>query len=108
MDYGWIAIGLNDMAWVPLAFVLGLLARSIGLPPLVGFLATGFLVADQAPANRELLEKVSDLGITLLLFTVGGGIAGAAGVLFANGVGRVTPDVFNLASICSGESPSPF
>lgn len=32
----------------------------------------------------------------LLLFTVGGGIAGAAGVLFANGVGRVTPDVFNL------------
>ena len=32
----------------------------------------------------------------LLLFAVGGGIAGAAGVLFANGVGRVTPDVFNL------------
>lgn len=30
------------------------------------------------------------------LFAVGGGLAGAAGVLFANGVGRVTPDVFNL------------
>lgn len=30
------------------------------------------------------------------LFTIGGGLAGAAGVLFANGVGRVTPDVFNL------------
>ncbi|WP_417516866.1 ABC transporter permease subunit [Minwuia sp.] len=32
----------------------------------------------------------------LLLFTIAGGIAGAAGVLFANGVGRVTPDLFNL------------
>lgn len=30
------------------------------------------------------------------LFTVGAGIAGLAGVLFCNGVGRVTPDVFNL------------
>jgi branched-chain amino acid transport system permease protein len=32
----------------------------------------------------------------LALFTIGGGIAGLAGVLFANGVGRVTPEVFNL------------
>jgi len=32
----------------------------------------------------------------LALFAVGGGIAGAAGILFANGVGRVTPDLFNL------------
>ena len=32
----------------------------------------------------------------LVLFTIGGGLAGLAGVFFANGVGRVTPDVFNL------------
>lgn len=32
----------------------------------------------------------------LALFAIGGGIAGVAGILFANGVGRVTPDVFNL------------
>ena len=32
----------------------------------------------------------------LLMFTVGGAIAGVAGIVFANGVGRVTPDLFNL------------
>lgn len=32
----------------------------------------------------------------LSMFTVGAGIAAVAGVLFANGVGRVTPDMFNL------------
>lgn len=32
----------------------------------------------------------------LALFAIGGGIAGAGGVLFANGVGRVTPDMFSL------------
>ncbi len=31
------------------------------------------------------------------LFTIGGGIAGVAGVLIANGIGRVTPDLFNLS-----------
>ncbi|MEM1384127.1 MAG: branched-chain amino acid ABC transporter permease [Pseudomonadota bacterium] len=30
------------------------------------------------------------------LFAIGGGLAGLAGVLIANGVGRVTPDLFNL------------
>jgi branched-chain amino acid transport system permease protein len=30
------------------------------------------------------------------IFTVGAAIAGLAGILFCNGVGRVTPDVFNL------------
>ena len=30
------------------------------------------------------------------LFAIGGGIAGVAGILFVNGVGRVTPDVFSL------------
>ncbi len=32
----------------------------------------------------------------LLVFTIGGGLAGLAGVLIANGIGRVTPDLFNL------------
>ncbi len=32
----------------------------------------------------------------MALFTVGGGVAAVAGVVFCNGVGRVTPDVFNL------------
>ncbi|MEO0823907.1 MAG: branched-chain amino acid ABC transporter permease, partial [Pseudomonadota bacterium] len=32
----------------------------------------------------------------LALFAIGGGLAGLAGVLMANGVGRVTPDLFAL------------
>jgi len=32
----------------------------------------------------------------LIVFMIGGGLAGLAGVLFANGIGRVTPDMFNL------------
>lgn len=32
----------------------------------------------------------------LVLFAIGGGIAGAGGILFTNAIGRVTPDVFNL------------
>ncbi|MEM8988444.1 MAG: cation:proton antiporter [Pseudomonadota bacterium] len=54
-----------------LAFILGLAARSIGLPPLVGFLATGFLLNAYGIGSGEMLQKLSDLGITLLLFTVG-------------------------------------
>ena len=30
------------------------------------------------------------------IFTVGAAVAGIGGVLFANGIGRVTPDIFNL------------
>ena len=66
-----IAIAVQDVAWIALAFVLGWLSRSIGLPPLVGFLAAGFLLNLHGTVNGEMLEKLSDLGITLLLFLVG-------------------------------------
>ena len=32
----------------------------------------------------------------LCMFTVGGAIAGLGGIMFANSIGRITPDVFNL------------
>ena len=71
MDFEWVAIALGDVAWISLAFFLGLMARTIGLPPLVGFLATGFLLNTLGIASGEMLQKLADLGITLLLFTVG-------------------------------------
>lgn len=71
MDFEWVAIALGDVAWISLAFVLGLISRSMGLPPLVGFLATGFVLNAQGIASGDTLEQLSDLGITLLLFTVG-------------------------------------
>lgn len=71
MDFEWVAIGLGDVAWISLAFVLGLLSRLAGLPPLVGFLAAGFLLNAQGITNDALFQKLADLGVTLLLFTVG-------------------------------------
>ncbi len=71
MDFEWVAIALGDVAWISLAFSLGFLARLIGLPPLVGFLATGFILNFLGIGSGEMLQKLADLGITLLLFTVG-------------------------------------
>ena len=66
MDFQWVAIALGDVAWVSLAFVLGFGARSVGLPPLVGFLATGFFLNALGMASGDVLQKLADLGITLL------------------------------------------
>ncbi len=71
MDFEWVAIALGDVAWISLAFCLGFLARLVGLPPLVGFLATGFVLNYLGIVSGEMLQKLADLGITLLLFTVG-------------------------------------
>lgn len=71
MDFEWVAIALGDITWIILAFFLGFLARLISLPPLVGFLAAGFMLNYLGVTSGEMLQKLADLGITLLLFTVG-------------------------------------
>jgi len=71
MDFTWVAIALGDVIWISLAFGLGFLARMLNLPPMVGFLATGFILNYLGIVSGEMLAKLSDLGITLLLFTVG-------------------------------------
>lgn len=56
---------------VSFAYGFGFVLSRIGLPPMVGFLLAGFtynLVGFTPPAGLEL---VSDLGITLLLFSIG-------------------------------------
>ena len=57
---------------IGLAFVLGYIVRQFGLPPLVGFLAAGFVL--RAVWEVELTDGIShvaDLGVTLMLFTIG-------------------------------------
>ncbi|MDU8927649.1 cation:proton antiporter family protein [Alisedimentitalea sp. MJ-SS2] len=71
MEFEWIAIALGDVAWITLAFILGLLASQVGLPPLVGFLVTGFVLGYLGTTGGDVLNKLADLGITILLFTVG-------------------------------------
>ena len=71
MDFQLIAIALGDIAWIAVAFLLGLLAKAIRLPPLVGFLVAGFVLNLYGIVGGEMIDKLADLGITLLLFIVG-------------------------------------
>lgn len=70
-NFEWVAIAANDTSWILIAFVLGFGARLLKLPPLIGFLLAGFLINRLGFVADDALQKVADLGITLLLFSVG-------------------------------------
>ena len=53
------------------AFLFGLAAKFAHLPPLIGFLAAGFLLGAMGMQNTPVLQHIADLGVTLLLFTIG-------------------------------------
>lgn len=62
---------------VSAAFVFGIAVRQFGLPPLVGFLAAGFAINAIGPQfgmpdnMSDILEHLANLGVLLLLFTIG-------------------------------------
>jgi len=60
-----------EALWVCLAFAAGFLAHHIGLPPLVGYLAAGFLLNATGQHGGAMLEHVSHAGVLLLMFTIG-------------------------------------
>ncbi len=60
-----------DPIWLTIAFTLGFLVRLIGLPPLIGYLIAGFVLKYFGAESGEFIKIVSDLGVTLLLFTIG-------------------------------------
>lgn len=60
-----------DPIWLTIAFTLGFLVRLIGLPPLIGYLIAGFVLNYFGAESGEFIQIVSDLGVTLLLFTIG-------------------------------------
>lgn len=71
MDFEWVSIALSDVTLVSLAFVLGFIVKQTGLPPLVGFLAAGFVLNILGVEGGETIDKIADMGITLLLFSIG-------------------------------------
>ncbi len=62
---------LFDIIAIGVSFVLGFLARQLGLPPLVGYLVAGFGLYAAGGQLTVTLEEFSNMGITLLLFTIG-------------------------------------
>jgi predicted Kef-type K+ transport protein len=68
---------MSEAIWITFAFSLGLLVKGIGLPPLVGYLAAGFLlsglsgVTPLGAEDTDALNHIAHLGVLLLLFTVG-------------------------------------
>lgn len=60
-----------DYIWVAVAFVGGFLVKQITLPPLIGYLAAGFGLHALGVRPDAALQTLADLGITLLLFTIG-------------------------------------
>jgi len=53
------------------ALACGMLSRALGLPALIGYLAAGFVLHGMELRGGEVLGTLSEMGITLLLFTIG-------------------------------------
>ena len=65
------SIDYRDPVWIAVAYFLGFVVWQIGLPPLVGFLIAGFLLNMLGASGGDFLNEMADLGVTLLLFTIG-------------------------------------
>lgn len=54
-----------------IALLCGMASRAIGFPALIGYLAAGFVLHELSIESGPLLAVLSELGITLMLFTIG-------------------------------------
>ncbi len=71
LDIDLTTLASSEPFWVALAFVLGLVAKLVKLPPLVGYLVAGYLVGMLGTPDTTNLDVIANIGITLLLFTIG-------------------------------------
>ena len=60
-----------DALFIAVAFFFGMLVQQIGLPPLGGFLISGFVLHALGQRGGETLDTIANLGVTLMLFTIG-------------------------------------
>ncbi len=67
-------LGVTLIVALGTALVLGALAHRLRMPPMVGYIAAGLLVGPFTPgyvANREEVEGLADIGVALLMFSIG-------------------------------------
>jgi monovalent cation:H+ antiporter-2, CPA2 family len=65
LQMGLVLLGAASAGWV---------ARRVGLPAVLGYLAVGLVVSPFTPgfvADRESIELLAEFGVVLLLFEVG-------------------------------------
>ncbi|MEM7588113.1 MAG: cation:proton antiporter family protein [Acidobacteriota bacterium] len=60
-----------DAVWIGVAFLSGLAAKQIRLPPLVGYLVAGFVLYAVDVNPGEVIDHFAEMGVTLLLFSLG-------------------------------------
>lgn len=61
-----------DAIWISIAFIAGYMAKKVNLPPLIGFLATGFLLNMVGISDGNIaIHALAKLGVMLLLFNIG-------------------------------------
>ena len=60
-----------DFLWILVAFLCGFLVKQASMPPLVGYLAAGFGLHAAGVQPADSLETLANMGITLMLFTIG-------------------------------------
>lgn len=60
-----------DALLIAIAFFFALLAQQVGLPPLVGFLISGFVLQACGQKGGDALHVIAELGVTLMLFGIG-------------------------------------
>ncbi|MFV0277524.1 MAG: cation:proton antiporter [Parahaliea sp.] len=53
------------------ALACGMASRALGLPALIGYLAAGFRRHERHLGGGDILHVLSEVGVTLLLFTIG-------------------------------------
>jgi glutathione-regulated potassium-efflux system ancillary protein KefC len=60
-----------DLTLVLVAFAFGFAATVVRLPPLVGYLAAGFVLHAFGEESSDGIELIADVGVLLLLFGIG-------------------------------------
>lgn len=60
-----------EFIWILFAFICGFISKSLALPPSIGFLLAGFILNFLGYSADDSLTTLANLGITLMLFTIG-------------------------------------
>lgn len=62
---------MMELIWIGTAYLIGLVSSRLSFPPLVGYLAAGYVLHGLNVAALPNLGHLADIGIELLLFSVG-------------------------------------